>query len=385
MSDNDLTAPPFYTDLSRAEQKQLVQELKAGPIVVMVTHNRIGGVLKCVQERASTYEFDHYRVFTLQPILNGSGDHACQISVAAGEDDLKILFKLPAEVKILRNLLKHLNITKVEFHHFIGHSDSIFQLIESLNVPYDVIIHDYSWFCPRITLTTGLHQYCGEPRVNECVRCVESYGYEIDEDISPVELRSRSQRFLTRAHRVIVPATDVKRRIERQLGVPTIVEPWERDKPLEANQTVQLSGKKRRICVVGAIGYSKGFEILLKIAILIKHFSLPLEFVVVGYTCDDQRLLDTGCVTITGPYKNENISEIIVQQRASVGFLPALWPETWSYSLTEMWAAGLPVIAFDIGTPAERIRANKGGLVLPLNTPVERILPFFMGQIVPTV
>ena len=74
---------------------------------------------------------------------------------------------------------------------------------------------------------------------------------------------------------------------------------------------------------------------------------LGLEFVVVGHTCDDKRLLDTGVVHITGPYDEAEAVELIRSQQAQLGFLPSLWPETWSYTLSQMWQAGLEVVAFD--------------------------------------
>ena len=89
----------------------------------------------------------------------------------------------------------------------------------------------------------------------------------------------------------------------------------------------------------------------------------------VGFTCDDKRLLDTGTVYITGGYDEAEAVELLRAQRAEVGFLPALWPETWSYTLSQMWQAGLDVVAFDLGAPAERIRETGRGSLLPLGLP----------------
>ena len=47
----------------------------------------------------------------------------------------------------------------------------------------------------------------------------------------------------------------------------------------------------------------------------------------------------------------------------------ALWPETYSYTLSIALLAGLPVVAFDIGAIARRIREirpNAGHGLLPL-------------------
>jgi glycosyltransferase involved in cell wall biosynthesis len=45
--------------------------------------------------------------------------------------------------------------------------------------------------------------------------------------------------------------------------------------------------------------------------------------------------------------------------------LPAIWPETYSYALTLALRTGLPVAAFDLGAPAERLRAYPNGHLLP--------------------
>jgi glycosyltransferase involved in cell wall biosynthesis len=110
----------------------------------------------------------------------------------------------------------------------------------------------------------------------------------------------------------------------------------------------------------------KGFDILLACARDAADRDLPLEFVVVGHTTDDGSLLATGRVFITGEYAPAEADGLIRAQRATFGLLPSIWPETWSLALTELWRAGLPVAAFDLGAPAERIRATGRGFVLPL-------------------
>jgi glycosyltransferase involved in cell wall biosynthesis len=96
---------------------------------------------------------------------------------------------------------------------------------------------------------------------------------------------------------------------------------------------------------------------------------LPLEFVVVGHTIDDRRLLATGCVFITGSYAPDEAVALIKAQNASLALLPSIWPETWCFGLGEAWRAGLRVAAFDIGAQAERIRRTGRGFLLPLGLP----------------
>ena len=46
-------------------------------------------------------------------------------------------------------------------------------------------------------------------------------------------------------------------------------------------------------------------------------------------------------------------------------FLPSIVPETFSFVAEEVMALGLPLAAFDIGAPAERIRYYTRGAILP--------------------
>ncbi|MEI6029291.1 MAG: hypothetical protein WCT47_21665 [Betaproteobacteria bacterium] len=46
----------------------------------------------------------------------------------------------------------------------------------------------------------------------------------------------------------------------------------------------------------------------------------------------------------------------------------SIWNETWCHTLTEMWACGLPVMAFEFPTVAARINATGAGWVWPMET-----------------
>jgi glycosyltransferase involved in cell wall biosynthesis len=132
-----------------------------------------------------------------------------------------------------------------------------------------------------------------------------------------------------------------------------------------------------RVCVAGAIGHEKGYTTLLRCARLVAESRAPVEFVVVGHTRDDRRLLETGAVRITGRYEETEARALIAAQNADFGWLPSVWPETWSYALTRMWDAGLFVIVHDIGAPAERVRATGGGVVVPLHMPPDQLVALF--------
>jgi glycosyltransferase involved in cell wall biosynthesis len=128
-----------------------------------------------------------------------------------------------------------------------------------------------------------------------------------------------------------------------------------------------------RVALLGAIGRHKGYKILLDCARDAKRRKLNLEFVVVGYSEDDAKLIKTGRVFVTGQYDDDQLTTLLNQQNPTIVFLPSVWPETWSYTLSHAIRSGLPIVAFDIGAIAERLRAEETGTLLPLGLPCQAI------------
>jgi glycosyltransferase involved in cell wall biosynthesis len=249
----------------------------------------------------------------------------------------------------------------------------VLDLLRGLDVPYDLHVHDYAWLCARVALVGPTQRYCGEPDVAQCEVCVAEAGNLIDEDIAVAALRQRSAGLMAGARRVVVPSEDVAARIRRHFPMARpMVRPHE-DDATPGNPPPTRMTTRCRVCVVGAIGIHKGYDVLLDCARDAAERRLPLEFVVVGHTIDDRRLLATGRVFVTGGYAAEEAVALIKAQNAALALLPSIWPETWSLSLTEAWRAGLRVAAFDIGAPAERIRRTGRGFVLPLGLPAHAI------------
>jgi hypothetical protein len=110
----------------------------------------------------------------------------------------------------------------------------------------------------------------------------------------------------------------------------------------------------------------KGYEVLLACARDADRRDLDLEFVVVGHTIDDARIMATGRVFVTGRFDAGKATELVVAQHVHFGFIPSICPETWCLGLGDLWRAGLHAASFDIGAPAERIRQTGRGFVLPL-------------------
>ncbi|PPQ28919.1 glycosyltransferase, partial [Rhodopila globiformis] len=339
------------------------------PSVLLVTHGRGGGVQRHVAERAAALRAEGKRPIVLWPVASRQGDgRDCVLGNGPEGGTPNLRFAVPGELDALAAILAVDKPLRAEVHSMIGHDHGVFDLFRRLTIPYSIVVHDYAWLCPRINLVGVDRHYCGEPDLPGCDGCVADAGTMNDEDTRPRDLRERSARELAGAAAVIVPSDDVAIRIRRHFpAIEPQVRYWEDDSAVPpAEPSPVAEDGVRRVCVVGAIGIEKGYEVLLACARDAANRGLRLRFHLVGHSCDDDRLLATGTVRITGRYEEHAAVDLIRRQQAQLAWLPAVWPETWSYTLTQAWQAGLNVLAFDIGAVAERIRRAERGWLCPL-------------------
>ncbi len=337
--------------------------------VVLITHAGGGGVDRQIAASVERHNANGHRAVVLRPSRTPDDTRCVTVSdsVAAGFPNLR--YALPDELPALKRLLAAERPVAIELHHMFGHHPSILDLVSGLGVPYDVHVHDYAWLCARVALVGPTQRYCGEPDVTQCEACVADAGNLIDEEIPVAALRQRSARLLAGARRVVTPSDDAATRIQRHFPrIRPSAKPHEDDAAL-AEPPAIAARRECRVCVIGAIGIHKGYQVVLDCARDAAERSLPLEFVIVGHTIDDRRLMATGRVFVTGEFKSDEAVTLIKAQDATLALLPSIFPETWCLSLGEAWRAGLHVAAFDIGAQAERIRRTGRGFLMPLGLP----------------
>jgi glycosyltransferase involved in cell wall biosynthesis len=358
------------------------------PPVILVTHDAGGGVERHVRARAAAIRAAGSRPIVVRQATDWRGE-ACWL-VSDGPDDTHpdLRFAAPHEFDGLVALLRADRPSVVELHHTFSHDQAICGLAPALGIPYDVAVHDFAMICPRVTCIGGTRHYCGEPAdVTECDECIADHGVRIGRPEPVASLRARSAALSQGARRIVLPSVDAAHRIRRYMpgAAPKLsVQGWEDDAALAAavpRQPPRLAEKAApvTVCVAGAIGQDKGYDVLLACARDAARRRLNLTFTLVGHTMDDERLIGTGRIFITGPYEEHEAVALVRAQRADIGFLPSVWPETWCYALSALWQAGLWTVAFDLGAPAERIAATGAGRTVPLGMPASRLNDLFLG------
>ena len=361
-----VAADPLFGHRRRLDAERFAAGRRAAGAAILITHDRGGGVDHFIRRRAAALREAGLRPILLRPGDAPGGGRAASVSDDTEEDFPNLRYRIPGELGALARMLRPERVRHAELHHLVGHDHAILELCRRLKVPYDAYLHDYAAFCGRIALVGREGRYCGEPELEVCAACVADAGSEIEEEIAPAALVARSEAELIGARRVIAPSADAAGRYRRHFRALAVeVAPWEDDATLPASVRRGFR-EELSVAVIGAISVAKGYEILLAAARDAAWRALPLRFVLVGYSCDDRRLLETGRVFATGAYRADELPVLIASQRADFAFLPSVWPETWCFALSEAWRAGLDVVSFDLGAQAERIRATGRGWVLPL-------------------
>jgi GT2 family glycosyltransferase/glycosyltransferase involved in cell wall biosynthesis len=334
--------------------------------VLLVTCNLKGGVKRHVDTRKAELAAKGHTVLVLQPA--NTDLPAKQVRLFAPDEDIKnLLFSLPQDLEPLRQLLDRLSLERMELHHFAGLPGTVLELAAELGVRYEVFVHDYSWVCPRLTLSNGDGGYCGEPSLEDCEICIGKYGSFLEEDLTVNALRMRSARILDRADRVTVPSNDVRMRLARYFPTRSAaVQSWEEPLlPVSQARPAAVTGRVK-VAVIGAISIPKGFRVVMECALDAAERKLDIDFIVIGFTCDDEALLATGRAFITGPYSDDEVATLLEREQCQIAFFSSIVPETWCYALTHALTHGLPVLAFDLGSIPERLKGYGAAQLLPL-------------------
>ena len=74
-----------------------------------------------------------------------------------------------------------------------------------------------------------------------------------------------------------------------------------------------------------------------------------------------------------GRYKREDLPRLLKENKINLICSCSIWAETYSYTLTEEIASGVPVLSFDIGAVGDRIKKNKVGWVIPISSTIDEI------------
>lgn len=335
------------------------------PRLLFISHNLGGGVDRHIRELAQWLE-SKAEVLVLRP----DGDDGLTLNWQRRSEDASLNFQRQQDFPRLRSLLRALRISRVHIQHLLGIADVAQQILDALNVPYDLTVHDFFPICPRINLMHSAGHFCAQPPEAECNRCLAMDRLARSRDI--VAWRAEQERWLRGAARVLVPSHDTAARLQHVWSTLTA---WvaghdQFNSSTEFNfSTVNKRefNKPLRIIVLGQLSIAKGLNVLVECAQDAAQRQLPLEFHLLGEPLQPVPSSAEIPLFIHGAYLETELAGRLHFLAPHLAWFPAQCPETWSYTLSACLAAGLPVVAPNLGAFTERLATRADAMLLPLD------------------
>jgi GT2 family glycosyltransferase len=277
---------------------------------------------------------------------------------------------------ILAGILLRRAIELVHVRHLGWHGLDLPLVARRLGVPVVMSFHDFYTLCPSTKLLDENRQFCGG-------RCTPGDGHCQAELWRPAVVphlkhnfvrvwRDKMQRSVDACDAYVTTSASAARVIAA--GFPATaargidIIPHGRSFPAMTRAPTRASDEPLRVLLPGNLSPAKGAELVVALA---EAAGSGVEFHILG----DPGIIKPGArVILHGRYQREELVDRVTAIRPHIGAIFSIWPETWSHTLTEMWACGLPVLALDTGAVAERIAAQGGGWLLPVDSTPAAIL-----------
>lgn len=324
------------------------------PVVMNVTHNRDGGTLRHIHEIEQQLR-NSVTFLRLTPAPSGVTLALCGTSEA-----FELRFNLPLELDNFLETLRILQVKHIHFHHLLGHVQCVFDLPLLLGITHDFTAHDYYCYCPQISLTDHTDQYCGEKGLAQCHQCLQRN--PAPDNMSIETWRYRASKLLSSCRFLFAPSQDTAQRIHKFVPAAHVqVVPHTRLFPGTAaypqpKQRVVTANAPLKVVVLGALSKIKGADVLESVAALASSQKSPIEFHLIGFAYRSLGTLPKASLTVHGAYEDHDLPKLIQWLNPDVVWFPAVWPETYSYTLSACLEIGLPIIAPNIGAFSERLQ-----------------------------
>lgn len=324
-------------------------------IPVYIGHSMGGG--------AENYLQDRVRADTVSIVLRFGGAFRCRVEmdtphgrIIANTDDLDLVSRLLAPISKRRIL----------YSCAVGDPD-LAELPEFLlrlanGAALEVLFHDYLPVSPSYTLLDHDGMFRGVPDLESddpahCYRRPEGTVITLAEWRAAwgqvIAAAERLRLFSSASAKIVMSA--YPKAAERMEVIPHKL--LQNIPPLPQPQT----SERMVVAVLGAIGPQKGAAVLSALSKSLQGRS-DIGLVLIGRIAPGYPL--SSDVPVHGTYAVEDIPHLTARYRITHWLIPSIWPETFSYTVHECLATGLPTLAFDLGAQGEAVRQAENGVLL---------------------
>jgi len=244
-----------------------------------------------------------------------------------------------------------------------------------------MLLHDYFAVCPSVFLVNGKHSYCGLPDEKICGECFDRLFSELG--YKGIGFwRAHWGDFLHSCTEIVAFSNASRAILEEAYGTMSniLVKPHNVDYIIKPGKSLKITNTIN-IGLIGFLASHKGFSIINEMLGIIEQKELNVRIILIG---DSYGQIQHESFYETGAYRKESIPLLTMQNDIDIFFISSIWPETFSYTTEEAMKMEMPVAAFNIGAPAERLaNYNKGVLIetIDAEAALNRIVEYYNDSI----
>jgi O-antigen biosynthesis protein len=280
-------------------------------------------------------------------------------------------FTHPAYRAVVADILMRHAIDLVHIRVLLAHGFDLPSVARTLDMPVILSFHDYFLVCPTFHLLDDADRFCGGVctagdgacRIpSDWVKGVPhlKHAWVNTWQEAVARLLADCDAFVTTSP----AARDIYVRTYPELAdAPFHLIEHGRDVTFDPVPTSSDMRDRVRIAIPGSFDVHKGAPFIERLLEL--DTAGRLEFHFLGKVPDRFRHLGV----VHGPYERHDFTRMMRKIRPAFVGIFSIWAETYSHTLSEAWAAGLPVLVTDLGAPKERVEQHGGGWILDHRNP----------------
>ena len=263
--------------------------------------------------------------------------------------------------KMIESIFSGFRIDCVHINHMIGHYMDVADVAKEKKISSIISLHDFYCLCPSINMLYMMEKDCIPMDKKDCEKCLMSK-IGIQNNIVD-EWRTQWNSFLSNFDKVIVPSKSTCNTISKvykDLNIDII----EHGLDIDDNMyDLDVNSKKFNVAFVGVMAIHKGARIL---EYLIKNTKNEnIVYHLFGDSEFSSLRKNKSNYIFHGKYSRTELSSLLKNNNINLVCNLSICEETYSYTLTEVIASGVPVLGFDIGAVGQRIKESKCGYVIP--------------------
>ena len=348
------------------------------PGLLHVGHSWGGGIDRWIHDYAAA-DHDNWNLLLRSRTWRNEAGVELELVDLAAQDEVLLAWKLEEPIpctatthrqyrRILAEIVTSFGVEAVLASSLIGHSLDVLDT----GLPTAVVLHDFVPFCPALFAWFGQPCVsCDRERLERCLAGnPQNVFWHLDDAGQWLALREAyAERLAGDSVRVAAPGHSVR-------GRYALLFPVLRDKPWreiphglghvpKSSQVLMaaqpLSGRRLRVVVPGRLLPHKGLHLF---SAMLDELTGFADVLLLG--SGDYGLPFQGVehVKVVPDYPNESLGDHVRDFAPDCALLLSVIPETFSYTLSEMFALAVPVVATGLGAIAERIEDGCNGFLV---------------------